>query len=366
PVKLIFSTPPTSPHPFFDSLEDLLPRTTNTPPPQPTFDSIKHLANQPSLVPDVMEPPLPPLPPQLPLMWTRIPSITKGGTLLKKIQLNQANCPSDRVQPSGGYNAVPPPITGNFMPLKPDLVFNTAPIVVETAHSAFTVKLSSSEPIQDLSHTNRPSVPIIEEWVSDFEDDYETTAPQIVHTDTPKPTSPKTSSSGKRKNRKTCFLCRSVDHLIKDCTYHTMKKAQPTPRNYVHMGTHKQNASFSRHHLQMHMVPAALLTQSKPISTVVRPICVAVPKIIATKPRHARSLHTKTNSRHKTPSKFSKTSNLSPKVTAAQALVVSAAKGKKGKWIEVSNGLGPQKILTPHLQKSLGEEDASKQGRNLK
>nr|GFD23912.1 hypothetical protein [Tanacetum cinerariifolium] len=29
------------------------------------------------------------------------------------------NCPSDRVQPSGGYNAVPPPITGNFMPLKP-------------------------------------------------------------------------------------------------------------------------------------------------------------------------------------------------------------------------------------------------------
>nr|GEW46350.1 retrovirus-related Pol polyprotein from transposon TNT 1-94 [Tanacetum cinerariifolium] len=31
------------------------------------------------------------------------------------------SCPSDRVQPSGGYNAVLPPITGNFMPPKPDL-----------------------------------------------------------------------------------------------------------------------------------------------------------------------------------------------------------------------------------------------------
>nr|GFA30314.1 hypothetical protein [Tanacetum cinerariifolium] len=55
-----------------------------------------------------------------------------------------------------------------------------------------------------------------------------------------------------------------------------------------------------------------------------------------TKPRHARSLNTKSNSiirRHKTRSQSSKTSNSSPKVTAAQAQVVSAAKGKKGKWV---------------------------------
>nr|GEU82733.1 hypothetical protein [Tanacetum cinerariifolium] len=65
PIKLIFSTPPTSPHPFFDSLEDLPPRTTNPPPPQPSFDTIKRLANQPPPLP-VMEPPLPPMPPHLP------------------------------------------------------------------------------------------------------------------------------------------------------------------------------------------------------------------------------------------------------------------------------------------------------------
>ncbi|GJR79404.1 hypothetical protein Tco_0150189 [Tanacetum coccineum] len=64
-VKLIFSIPPTSPHPFFDSLEDLPPQSSNLPPPQPSFDSIEHLENQPPPLFEIMEPPLPPFPPQL-------------------------------------------------------------------------------------------------------------------------------------------------------------------------------------------------------------------------------------------------------------------------------------------------------------
>nr|GFC43558.1 hypothetical protein [Tanacetum cinerariifolium] len=87
------------------------------------------------------------------------------------------SCPSDRVQPSSGYNVVPPPITGNFMPPKPDLVFHTDPIAVQTDHLAFTVQLSPAKPAEDLSHTNRPSAPIIEEWVYDSKDDSETTSP---------------------------------------------------------------------------------------------------------------------------------------------------------------------------------------------
>nr|GEY45587.1 ribonuclease H-like domain-containing protein [Tanacetum cinerariifolium]GFA00938.1 ribonuclease H-like domain-containing protein [Tanacetum cinerariifolium] len=83
----------------------------------------------------------------------------------------------DRFQPSGGYHAVPPPYTGTFMPPKPDLVFNTAPIAVKTDHSDFTVQLSPTKPTQDLSHTNRPTTHIIEDWVSDFEDESETKAP---------------------------------------------------------------------------------------------------------------------------------------------------------------------------------------------
>ncbi|GJS62146.1 hypothetical protein Tco_0656930 [Tanacetum coccineum] len=75
PIELLFSTPPTSPQAFIDSLEELSPSTTNPPSPQASFDTIERMVNEPppilpiestfpSPTPD-MEPPLPPLPPHL-------------------------------------------------------------------------------------------------------------------------------------------------------------------------------------------------------------------------------------------------------------------------------------------------------------
>nr|GEU51478.1 retrovirus-related Pol polyprotein from transposon TNT 1-94 [Tanacetum cinerariifolium] len=209
------------------------------------------------------------------------------------------SCPSDRVQPNGGYNAVPPPITGNFMPPKPNLVFYTAPITVETDHSAFTVQLSPAKPAEDLSHTNRPSAPIIEEWVSDSEDDSKTTAPQIAHS-----------------------------------SVQSTKQVTP-PRHFVQPVEVPIPAATPKS--TSPKTSSSVLPKSKPVSvTVVRPICTDVPKIMMTRPRHAHSLNTKSNStirRHKTYSHSSNTSNSSPKVTVAKAPVVSAAKGKKGKWV---------------------------------
>nr|GFB32022.1 hypothetical protein [Tanacetum cinerariifolium] len=207
-----------------------------------------------------------------------------------------------RLSPSGGYHAVPPPITGNFMPPKPDLVFNTAPLAVESDHSAFNV-----QPIE---------VPILAA--------------------TPKPTI-KTRSSGKRKNRKTCFVCRNVDHLIKDCNFHVKPQTKPTPRNSAHRGCNKQYASLTKKYPQKHKVPAAVLPKSKPVSvTAVRQVSAAVPKIMKSRPRPAHPLNRKCNlyiRRYKSHNQFSKTSNLSSKVIAAKVSVVSAVKGKKGKWV---------------------------------
>nr|GEY14653.1 hypothetical protein [Tanacetum cinerariifolium] len=201
-----------------------------------------------------------------------------------------------RFQPSGGYHDVPLLITRTFMSPKLDLVFNTAPIAVETDHHAFNVQLSPTKPEQDLSHTTRPCAPFIEDWVSDSKDESETKAPQFVpsfvksfeqvkfprHTiqpietsipaATPAPASPKSTSSGKRKNRKICFVCKSVDHLIKDCNYHAMKMAQATQ----------------------------LCTQG----TAIRPISAAVPRIMVTRPRVAHPI----------------------------APVVSTTQGVQGKW----------------------------------
>nr|GEV73357.1 hypothetical protein [Tanacetum cinerariifolium] len=219
-----------------------------------------------------------------------------------------------RLQPSGGYHAVLPHITGTFMPPKPDLVFHTTPIAVETDHSAFTVQLSPSKPTQYLSHTTRPLAPIIEDWVSDSEDESEINDPQSVPS-----------------------FVQSVDHLIKDCNYHAKKKTQPTPRKYAHRGNNKQNALFTHKHLPKNMVHAAVLTQFKLVSiTAVRPVCAVVPKTMVTRPRHAHSINTKSKSpirRHIIRSPSPKTSNSPPRVTAAQALVVGAAKGKKVKWV---------------------------------
>nr|GEX79801.1 putative reverse transcriptase domain-containing protein [Tanacetum cinerariifolium] len=211
-------------------------------------------------------------------------------------------CPSDRLSPSGGYHDFPPPITRNFMPPKPDLVFHTAPLAVESNHSAFNVQ--------------HIEVPILAA--------------------TPKPTI-KTSSSGKRKNRKTYFVCRSMDYLIKDCDFHVKPQTKPTPRNSTHMGCNKQYASFTMKYPQKHKVPAAVLPKSKPVSvTAVRQVSATVPKIMKSRPRPAHPLNKKSNPsirRYKTHNQFSKTSNSSSKVTTTKVSVVSAIKGKKGKWV---------------------------------
>nr|GEX43295.1 hypothetical protein [Tanacetum cinerariifolium] len=69
-------------------------------------------------------------------------SVFEEDIKLLKLESNESWPPSslyDRFQPSDGYHVVPPPYTGTFMPPKLDLVFNTAPTVVETDHSAFNV-----------------------------------------------------------------------------------------------------------------------------------------------------------------------------------------------------------------------------------
>nr|GEW22168.1 hypothetical protein [Tanacetum cinerariifolium] len=148
-------------------------------------------------------------------------------------------------------------------------------------------------------YTNRPTKSIIKDRVSDSEDEYETKAPQLVYSfvqsteqaksprhsnqhvetsisaATPKPASPKPASNGKRRNRKACFLCKSVDHLIKDCDYHEKQMAQPITKNHAHR----------------------VLTQSKPLSiTVVSLVSDVVPQIKVTQPKQVQPIVTKPKS----------------------------------------------------------------------
>nr|GEV98889.1 putative reverse transcriptase domain-containing protein [Tanacetum cinerariifolium] len=191
-----------------------------------------------------------------------------------------------KYQSGNRYHAVPPPYTGTFMPPKPDLVFNEVPNDVETVHLAFNVKLSPTKPDHDLSHTTRPSAPIIEDWPTEQVKSPRHSVQHDVTSILPKTGIPKPTSNGKRKNRKACFVCKRLDHLIKDCNYHKKKMAQPTARNHAHRGTHK------------HYAPMTLKNPQRHINR--------IPSL--------------------------KAINSSPKVTAVKAPVVNVAQGLHGKW----------------------------------
>nr|GEU87163.1 putative ribonuclease H-like domain-containing protein [Tanacetum cinerariifolium] len=122
---------------------------------------------------------------------------------------------------------------------------------------------------------------------------------------TPKPASPKSASSGKKGIEKLALCAR--------------------------VGNHKQYAPLTHTNPQKHMVPTAVLTQSKPVfNTAVRPVSTAVPNINVTRPRYAHTIVTKSKlriRRHITRSPSPKTSNSPPRVTAVQAPVVSVAQG---------------------------------------
>nr|GEU35239.1 DNA-directed DNA polymerase [Tanacetum cinerariifolium] len=113
---------------------------------------------------------------------------------------------------------------------------------------------------------------------------------------TPKTAIPKPTRNGNRKNRKACFVCKSLTYLIKDCNYHEKKIAQTTARN------HARRTSYY--------------------------FC---PQISVTRPRQAKTVVTNTSSpprRHINSSPSPKANNFPQKVTTVTALMVNVAKDK--------------------------------------
>nr|GEW91460.1 hypothetical protein [Tanacetum cinerariifolium] len=80
---------------------------------------------------------------------------------------------NDRYKTGEGYHAVPPPYIGTFMPPKPNLVFNDAPTASESVANVFLIESSINKPSKDMSKTLRPDAPIVDDWISDSEDETE-------------------------------------------------------------------------------------------------------------------------------------------------------------------------------------------------
>nr|GEV31699.1 hypothetical protein [Tanacetum cinerariifolium] len=152
-------------------------------------------------------------------------TLAKFQTSLKNLNESVPTSPvHDRYKSGEGYHAVPPPYTGAFMPLKPDLVFHDAYTISETVLTVFNVgpDESKGEPmptqkvpsfVQTFKHVKNPrtSVQPVEH----------PTLAKNLRKYTPK-------SRGHRHswNRKAGFVCNSLNHLIKDCDYYKKKMVQ--------------------------------------------------------------------------------------------------------------------------------------------
>nr|GEY84502.1 ribonuclease H-like domain-containing protein [Tanacetum cinerariifolium] len=250
--------------------------------------------------------------------------------------------------PSGGYHAVPPPMTGTFMPPKPDLVFHTPPSD-ENEHLAFNVQLSPTKHDQDLPSTS--SAPIIKDYIfdSEYEDMPQVTkdvlslaqSPKLVKTPrhsgliSPPPMlipshvllKTYSPSKGLRRTKKTYFVCKSETRLIKDCDFHARKLAQ---KSYASRDIHKHHAQMNHSRIPLHKVSAAAPSTSRPVlPAVVRTISAVRPKFSRTRPNIAPYAVSKSKSpirrpflRHPSP----KPSISPPRVNAAKPSVVNAAK----------------------------------------
>ncbi|GJY84280.1 retrotransposon protein, putative, ty1-copia subclass, partial [Tanacetum coccineum] len=182
----------------------------------------------------------------------------------------------DRFVTAGGMHAVPPPMTGNYMPSGPDVEIDysqftygpkqSQPSESETQTSDFdtcesdcSVETHESLPeptVNEPKVVNQPKVwsdaPIIEEYESDSEDEHvsqptkEQEQPSFASTNkqvkTPRETVKNQFTHSKNPTvdkkglgygftARACFVCGSLSHLIRDCDFHEKRMAKQAELN---------------------------------------------------------------------------------------------------------------------------------------
>ncbi|GJR17810.1 ribonuclease H-like domain-containing protein [Tanacetum coccineum] len=235
---------------------------------------------------------------------------------------NQVN---DRFKKVEGYHAVPPPYTGNYMPSRPDLSFaglddsvyktNVSETISSVPRIESTASKSSKDSLEQPKDV-RPSAPIIEEWESDSDDDCvfrpkpDQTKPKFTkinfvksdenvktvnkgntHRQEEYPRKSQSPRDNRRNwngmmtqklgngfefNKKACFVCGSLNHLIKDCNFYENKMVGKSVLNNMGRVTGQRevrpvwnNAQRVNHqnklthpHPKRNFVPTAVATKS--------------------------------------------------------------------------------------------------------
>ncbi|GKA68680.1 ribonuclease H-like domain-containing protein [Tanacetum coccineum] len=204
----------------------------------------------------------------------------------------------DRFVIAEGMHAVPPPMTGNYMPSGPDVEVDDSKFTygpkqtqpnesetqsseIDTCESNISAEPSElvSEPVVNESNVkSQPKVwsdaPIIEEYESDSDDEcvviptkqQETPsfANQQVKTPRENVKNQSTHSQKPKVDKKdlgygfavrACFVCGSLNHLIRDCNFHEKRMARKADLNNGWNNVQRVNK-------QNQFVPSAVLTRT--------------------------------------------------------------------------------------------------------
>ncbi|GKA87814.1 putative ribonuclease H-like domain-containing protein [Tanacetum coccineum] len=284
---------------------------------------------------------------------------------------------NDRFKIGEGFHAVPPPYTGNYMPSRPDLSFTGLDDSVYKAKVSETITIASKTSKDSLEKpkTVRPSVPIIEDWDTDSDNDSvfrpkpDQTKPKFTKINFVKSDEnvkfvnkenthrqeeyPRKSQSPRdnRRNwngmmtqklgngfefiKKACFVCRSFNHLIKDCDFHDKKivekpvlnnkgrvTAVVTKSGQVPVNAAKQSSPRA----------AASISTARPVNTAAPKSKVndALPKTYSYFKAHSpvrRAFNQKSTAKTNNLNEKVKTARVNNVTTAGPKAVVSAAVG---------------------------------------
>nr|GEW67878.1 hypothetical protein [Tanacetum cinerariifolium] len=268
-----------------------------------------------------------------------------------RVTKNQEN---DRYKIGEGYHVVPPSYTGNFLPPKPDLVFTDDTHASESIANLINVKSSKHKTSKDKSKTHRPDASIIEDWISDSEDETE-----IEYV--PKQREPcfvkstkhvKTSREFVKKvehNKQAKYL-RINNQKSRDFDSYEKQMVQKPMWNSA-MRVNPQNSVRMTHpHSKRNVVPTTVLTRSKLVSLIaVRPVTTVVTQSTMKCTRTVKNVFNKAHLLVKRPINqrtATKNCNFNKKFTIVKVNKVNDVQGNKGNAEKTSACRGnPQQAL---------------------
>ncbi|GKE45797.1 hypothetical protein Tco_1473081 [Tanacetum coccineum] len=180
-----------------------------------------------------------------------------------------------------------------------DLNTKTSETVGKTNDANTEKPKSASESVVSNPKINEDKV-IIEDWNSDDEEEVYEVQTVRPETQTVKTRDDKSGQNSQKqgisfRKVKACFVCKSTNHLIKDCNFHNKKSQEPKLKNVVNTGPRVDkpvwdNAKRVNHqtfsnklkypHLSKTFVPSRVLTRiglNRPSVSIARPVSTVRP-----------------------------------------------------------------------------------------